>query len=52
VDGWLARTAPELIPLPPPGAPWRPSGRGALLLPQTEGTDGMYLLTLQVPAVG
>jgi 16S rRNA (cytosine967-C5)-methyltransferase len=32
--------------LPAPGPPWRPWGRGALLLPQTEGTDGMYLLRL------
>ncbi len=50
VDAWLARTAPELIPLPPPGAPWRPWGRGALLLPQAAGTDGMFLLALRVPA--
>ena len=48
IDGWLARTAPDAIPVPPPGSPWQPVGRGALLLPQTEGTDGMYLLTLRV----
>jgi len=48
IDGWLARTVPEATPLPPPGSPWQPVGRGALLLPQTEGTDGMYLLTLRV----
>jgi 16S rRNA (cytosine967-C5)-methyltransferase len=52
IDGWLARTAPELIPLPPPGEPWQTAGRGARLLPQTAGTDGMYMLTVQVPAVG
>jgi 16S rRNA (cytosine967-C5)-methyltransferase len=52
VDGWLARAAPQLVPLPPPGPPWQPSGRGGLLLPQAAGTDGMYMLTMQVPAVG
>jgi len=34
---------PELDPLPAPGAPWRPWGSGALLLPQDAGTDGMAL---------
>ena len=33
--------------LPPPGAPWQPLGRGALLLPQAAGTDGMFVLALQ-----
>ena len=46
VDNWLAMQHPELKPLPPPGAPWRNAGRGGLLLPQTAGTDGMFLLTL------
>lgn len=46
VDRWLAEQHPELSPLPPPSAPWRHAGRGALLLPQTSGTDGMFLLTL------
>lgn len=50
VDGHIARVHPTLVPIAPPGAPWEPSGRGALLLPQTEGTDGMYLLRLEVPA--
>jgi 16S rRNA (cytosine967-C5)-methyltransferase len=49
VDRWLAEAHPGLVPLPPPGEPWSPAGRGALLLPQTAGTDGMYLLRLQVP---
>jgi 16S rRNA (cytosine967-C5)-methyltransferase len=31
---------------PPPGPPWEPLGRGALLLPQAAGTDGMYVLAL------
>jgi 16S rRNA (cytosine967-C5)-methyltransferase len=33
----------------PPGRPWRVHGRGALLLPQERGTDGMYLLLLRRP---
>jgi 16S rRNA (cytosine967-C5)-methyltransferase len=47
IDNWLARTAPELKPMPPPGDPWQPAGRGALVLPQTAGTDGMFLLALR-----
>lgn len=47
IDKWLAADAPELVPLPPPGDPWRPAGRGALLLPQAAGTDGMFLLGLR-----
>jgi len=43
VDDRLAGERPDLEPLDPPGEPWRPWGRGALLLPQTAGTDGMYL---------
>jgi 16S rRNA (cytosine967-C5)-methyltransferase len=39
--GWAA--------VEPPGAPWTPLGRGALLLPQAEGTDGMYVLALAAP---
>lgn len=27
----------------PPGAPWQPRGPGAMLLPQSAGTDGMYI---------
>jgi len=52
VDNWLSRHAPEFVPLPPPGPPWRPAGRGAILLPQAEGTDGMFLLTVRAPQVG
>lgn len=37
--GWVAAE--------PPGPPWEPLGRGALLLPQAAGTDGMYLLVLR-----
>jgi 16S rRNA (cytosine967-C5)-methyltransferase len=31
----------------PPGAPWRPAGAGALILPQDAGTDGMFVLVLE-----
>lgn len=47
IDRWLAEQYRELVPLPPPPAPWTQVGRGALLLPQAAGTDGMYLLRLQ-----
>jgi 16S rRNA (cytosine967-C5)-methyltransferase len=49
IDDWLAVTRPELEVLPVPGPPWAPTGRGALLLPQAAGTDGMYLLRVRVP---
>ncbi len=41
VDGRVGAELPGLEALPPPGAPWRPHGRGALLLPHRAGTDGM-----------
>ena len=47
IDEWLAVTQPELVALDPPDDPWRRHGRGALLLPQSAGTDGMYLLRLR-----
>lgn len=49
VDNWMARSAPRFEPLPPPGPPWRPAGRGAILLPHAEGTDGMFMLALRAP---
>jgi 16S rRNA (cytosine967-C5)-methyltransferase len=49
VDEWLAESHPELEPVLPPGSPWTPVGRGARLLPQDAGTDGMYLLALRAP---
>jgi 16S rRNA (cytosine967-C5)-methyltransferase len=49
IDEHLAATHPELEPLPVPGDPWSPLGRGARLLPQAAGTDGMYLLRLRAP---
>lgn len=47
IDRWLLEEAPDLEPLPPPGPPWEPAGRGGLLLPQAAGTDGMFLLALR-----
>ena len=43
IDGWLAADHPELDPVEPPAPPWEPYGRGARLLPQAAGTDGMCL---------
>ena len=43
VDDWLATERPDLAPVAPPGEPWQPWGRGAILLPQAAGTDGMGL---------
>lgn len=45
-DQWLARTYPDLVGILPPGPPWMPWGRGALLTPQAAGTDGMFILRL------
>lgn len=50
VDRWLAAAHPDLVPLPPPGEPWVPAGRGGLLLPQAAGTDGMFVLAVRAPA--
>ena len=43
VDAWLADARPDLAPLRAPGGDWAPWGRGAILLPQAAGTDGMCL---------
>jgi len=43
VDDRLAGERLDLIPQDPPGEPWRAWGRGAILLPQAAGTDGMCL---------
>jgi 16S rRNA (cytosine967-C5)-methyltransferase len=47
IDEWLARDHADLRPLDAPGGAWRERGRGAILLPQAEGTDGMYLLRVR-----
>ena len=43
VDAWLQKERPDLVPLDPADTPWEPWGRGAILLPQSTGTDGMCL---------
>jgi 16S rRNA (cytosine967-C5)-methyltransferase len=49
IDEWVAQAFPGLIARPLEQAPWKPLGRGALLLPQDAGTDGMYILRLGLP---
>lgn len=49
IDEHLVRAHPTLTALDPPA--WERVGRGARLLPQSEGTDGMYILILEVPDV-
>jgi len=51
LDDHVAATHPSLEPLPPPAEPWAPLGRGALLLPQTAGTDGMALFRWTKPVL-
>jgi len=46
MDEWLTVACPDLVALDPPHEPWEPAGRGARLLPQTAGTDGMFVLGL------
>ncbi|HUB69006.1 MAG TPA: transcription antitermination factor NusB [Acidimicrobiales bacterium] len=52
IDEWLDPALAEATGVPwqaeaRPGPPWEPLGRGALLLPQAMGTDGMYMLSLR-----
>ena len=47
VDEWASGELEGFTALAPPGAPWHPVGRGAQLLPQAAGTDGMYVLLLR-----
>ena len=41
IDRWLGTDHPEFEPVAPLGDCWRSWGRGGLVLPQDEGTDGM-----------
>ena len=47
VDEWAGQHLDGFDALAPPRSPWRRLGRGALLLPQAAGTDGMFVLALQ-----
>jgi 16S rRNA (cytosine967-C5)-methyltransferase len=49
VDEAVAGERPDLVALPPPDEPWAPWGRGAILLPQAAGTDGMCLFRYRRP---
>ena len=47
VDEWAAANLTEFVASPRLPAPWRPHGRGAILLPCDAGTDGMFVLRLE-----
>ena len=47
IDSWAAANLTAFVPDAPPGPPWRPHGRGGLLLPSDAGTDGMFVLPLR-----
>lgn len=49
LDRWLEKEHPELVAPGPLPEPWEPHGRGARLLPDVTGTDGMYALILRAP---
>jgi 16S rRNA (cytosine967-C5)-methyltransferase len=46
VDEWAARELTDFTAVHAFAAPWRPHGRGAVLLPHDAGTDGMFVLVL------
>ncbi len=46
VDAWASTHLSEFVAEPPPPAPWRLYGRGAILLPSDAHTDGMFVLSL------
>jgi 16S rRNA (cytosine967-C5)-methyltransferase len=47
VDDWAAEHLPAFTALAPPAGLWTRCGRGARLLPQAAGTDGMFVLLLR-----
>jgi 16S rRNA (cytosine967-C5)-methyltransferase len=46
VDEWARTELPDFVAQPPPAAPWRPHGRGAIVLPSDARSDGMFVLVL------
>lgn len=53
VDAVMAARHPELIAEPAPPPPWTARGRGAVLLPQQTGSDGMWVFRYRLePAAG
>ena len=50
IDAWMAEAHPGWDALDPPADRWEPAGRGARLLPQAAGTDGMFLVSYRSPA--
>lgn len=46
VGAWASAQLPDFAAVAPPGEPWKPWGRGALLLPSAADTDGMFVLVL------
>jgi 16S rRNA (cytosine967-C5)-methyltransferase len=47
VDEWARTNLPAFAASAPPQAPWRPHGRGAVILPSDARTDGMFVLALE-----
>jgi 16S rRNA (cytosine967-C5)-methyltransferase len=47
VDAWAATELTEFTAQSVLGAPWRPHGRGAIVLPHDAGSDGMFVLVLE-----
>ncbi len=51
IDDVMAQEQPDAVPVPivDPDDRWRPRARGALLLPQDHGTDGMFVAKYRTP---
>ncbi len=47
IDEWAASELTEFHSVPVMPSPWRPHGRGAIVLPHDAGTDGMFVLALE-----